>query len=291
MLFGDRQMSVCPTPVADRRQRAGVTLLCRYLPHHVLTLPRLSPYVAEAEKGERCPIRVRVVLAIWSVAAEIDESRLVGVERELVPSETLAQNIQNPLGILEVLERHHGSSSGEESHLSALRTGRSRVIRLLPPNLRSHALSPQDKQLGVPSRDAPQPVHRRSFSAFEPLELPSRPLSEGLVEMPEHLNALRAIEPPVVVQPAPHHRVGEPRQILQALVVPGGRHPPVADGLAYRRGGLGADRRQETYEKLSPTGLCSARVERVPEEVELDILVRSPAVIIPAVDDLGLCWM
>src|SRR5215471_12772470 len=60
---------------------------------------------------------------VRAVAAEIDESRLVGVERELVPSETLAQNIQNPLGILEVRERHHGSSSGEESHLSAL-TGR-----------------------------------------------------------------------------------------------------------------------------------------------------------------------
>src|SRR5580692_5192392 len=70
MLLGDRQMSVCPTPVADRRQRAGVTLLCRYLPHHVLTLPRLSPNVAEAEEGERCPIRVRVVLAIWSVAQD-----------------------------------------------------------------------------------------------------------------------------------------------------------------------------------------------------------------------------
>src|SRR5262249_25426684 len=51
---------------------------------------------------ERCPARVRVVLAIWSVAAEIDEARLVGMERELVPCETLAQNFQNPLGILEV---------------------------------------------------------------------------------------------------------------------------------------------------------------------------------------------
>ena len=80
MLLGDRQMSVCPTPIADRRQRAGVTLLCRYLPHHVLTLPRLSPNVAEAEEGERCPIRVRVVLAIWSVAAEIDKACLVGME-------------------------------------------------------------------------------------------------------------------------------------------------------------------------------------------------------------------
>jgi hypothetical protein len=32
---------------------------------------------------------------------------------------------------------------------------------------------------------------------------------EGLVEMAEHLNALRAIEALVVVHPAPHHRVGE----------------------------------------------------------------------------------
>jgi hypothetical protein len=115
MLLGDRPMPVVPTPVRDRRQCAGVTLLGRYLPHRVLTLPRLSPYVAEAEKGERCPIRVRVVLATWSVAAEIDETCLVGMERELVPSKTLAQNVQNPFGILEVRERHDGivSESGK----------------------------------------------------------------------------------------------------------------------------------------------------------------------------------
>src|SRR5262249_6559532 len=103
MLLGDRLVPVRPAPVLHRRQRAGVTLLGRYLPHHVLTLPRLSPNVAEAEKGERCPLRVRVVLAIWSVAAEIDEARLAGMERELVPSKTLAQYVQ-------VRERHHGSS-------------------------------------------------------------------------------------------------------------------------------------------------------------------------------------
>ncbi len=39
------------------------------------------------------------------------------------------------------------------------RTGRSRVIRLLPSGLRSYTVFPQDKQLGVPSRDASQPVH------------------------------------------------------------------------------------------------------------------------------------
>ena len=92
MLLGDRQMPVFPAPVANRRQRAGVTLLRRYLPHDVLALSRLSPNVAEAEKGERRPIRFRVVLPIWSVAAEIDEARLVGMERELVASKTLAQH-------------------------------------------------------------------------------------------------------------------------------------------------------------------------------------------------------
>jgi hypothetical protein len=80
MLVGDRQMPVCPIPVGDRRQRAGVMLLCRYLPHHVLTLPRLSPNVAEAEEGERCPIRVRVVLAIWSVAGRVGSRRGPGFE-------------------------------------------------------------------------------------------------------------------------------------------------------------------------------------------------------------------
>ena len=97
-----------PAPRGHRCQRAGVTLLCRYLPHNVLAPPRLSPYVAEAEKGERGTIRFRVVPPIWSVAAEIDEARLVGMEREPIPSETLAQNDQNPLGVAEVRERQYG---------------------------------------------------------------------------------------------------------------------------------------------------------------------------------------
>src|SRR6516225_10146717 len=108
VLLGDRQMPVFPTPFGHRCQRAGVTLLGRYLPHHVLALSRLSPYVAEAEKGERGTIRARVAGPIWSMAAEVDEACLVGMEREPVPSETLVQNVQNPLGVLGIRERHHG---------------------------------------------------------------------------------------------------------------------------------------------------------------------------------------
>src|SRR5215475_579491 len=93
--------------------------------------------------------------------------------------------------------RHRITSRVAERDLtsppSQIRTGRSRVIRLLPPGLRSYAVFPQDKQLGVPSRDAPQPVHRRTLSALEPLVLPSRPVSEGLIKVAEHLNTLRAI--------------------------------------------------------------------------------------------------
>src|SRR5262249_30537697 len=174
---------------------------------------------------------------------------------------------------------------------SQIRTGHSRVIRLLPPGLRSHALFPQNKQLGVPPRDAPQPVHRRAFSALEPLVLPSHPLPEGLMEMAEHLDTLRAVKPPVVVQPAPHHRVGESRQILQALVIPGGRHPPTADGLADPLGGLGTDRRQETNKEVSPPVLRSSGVEGIAEEIELDIFVFLRPVIILAVNDLGLRCM
>ena len=92
VLLGDRLVPVFPAPLADRRQRAGVTALRRYLPHHVLAVLRLAPYVAEAEKGERRAIRFRMSFPIWSFEAEVDEARLVGMERKLVPSETLAQN-------------------------------------------------------------------------------------------------------------------------------------------------------------------------------------------------------
>src|SRR5215831_3784790 len=108
VLVTNRLVPVGPAPIRDRRQRAGVTFLCRYLPHRAVSFPRPSPHVAEAEKGKRGPIRVRVVPSIWSVAAEIDEARLVAVEFEPVPSKTLAQDIQDPFGIPGIRERHHG---------------------------------------------------------------------------------------------------------------------------------------------------------------------------------------
>jgi hypothetical protein len=121
-LVRDRLMPVDPTPSRNRRQRSGVTGLCRYLPHHILACPRLAPDVGEAEEGERGTIRLRMVSPIWSVVAEIDEARLVGMECESVPCKSLTQNAKDPLGIEEVLERQHGIISEADKGTSPLET-------------------------------------------------------------------------------------------------------------------------------------------------------------------------
>src|SRR6202140_4630831 len=122
VLVADGLMPVYPTPSRNRRQRAGVTVLCRYLPHHILTQPRLTPNVGEAKEGERGTIRLRMVSPIWSVVAEIDEARLVGMECQSIPCKALTQNAEDPLGIEEVLERQHGIVSEAEKGTSPLET-------------------------------------------------------------------------------------------------------------------------------------------------------------------------
>ncbi len=86
VLVRDGLMPIAPTPGRNRRQRSGVTTLCRYLPHHILACPRLAPDVGEAEEGERGTIRLRMVHPIWSGVAEIDDTRLVGMECESILS-------------------------------------------------------------------------------------------------------------------------------------------------------------------------------------------------------------
>ena len=61
VLVPDGLMPVGPTPICNRRQRAGVTALGRYLPHHILACPRLAPRVGKSEEGERGTIRLRMV--------------------------------------------------------------------------------------------------------------------------------------------------------------------------------------------------------------------------------------
>src|SRR6516162_6209883 len=99
-------MPVGPAPFLDRHQRSRQTALGRPLPHHLLSILRLRPDMGEAEKVERrcLAVWVRATLAL---GAEVDEARLVRMEREPVPVKPLSQHFQNPFGVVVALERHH----------------------------------------------------------------------------------------------------------------------------------------------------------------------------------------
>src|SRR6516164_5651945 len=62
--------------------------------------------MGEAEKVERrwLAVWMRATLAL---GAEVDEARLVRMEREPVPIKPLSQHFQNPFGVVVALERHH----------------------------------------------------------------------------------------------------------------------------------------------------------------------------------------
>src|SRR3954447_24423641 len=98
-------MPVMPAPVRDRPQRAGEATFGRHLPHHVDALLRLSPDVGEAEEIKRGAVCGRVRGPLWPFEAKVDEARLVGMEGESIPGQTLAQHRQDPFGIEEVLTR------------------------------------------------------------------------------------------------------------------------------------------------------------------------------------------
>ena len=86
----DRLMPVNPTAGRNRRRRRrNGSLPSLVAPHSYL--PGLPPNVGEAKEDERGPIGLRMVRAVWSVVAEIDEARLVGMECESIPYKALAQ--------------------------------------------------------------------------------------------------------------------------------------------------------------------------------------------------------
>src|ERR1700704_1556917 len=100
-------MPIASTPLAHGGQHPRVTAFGRHLPHPVHPLLRLSPDVGEAEKVEHGTARIRMACTLRPMAAKVDEARLVGVELEPVPLKTLAQYVDDPLGIFENLESHH----------------------------------------------------------------------------------------------------------------------------------------------------------------------------------------
>ena len=99
-------MTVFPAPGSNCGHRAGIPVFGGHLPNHVLAVPRPSPNVGEAKEVEAGPIRLRMARALSSLRAEVDEARLVGVERESVPSEALAEDRQHAFGGIDVVERH-----------------------------------------------------------------------------------------------------------------------------------------------------------------------------------------
>jgi hypothetical protein len=62
--------------------------------------------VGEAEEVERKVLAV-CRCATTAVGAEVDEARLVGMQREPIPSKAFAQHFQHPLGVVVGLEGHH----------------------------------------------------------------------------------------------------------------------------------------------------------------------------------------
>ena len=93
-LIEDRPMPIGSAPVLDRGQRAGKAAFGRGLPHHVLAIPRLSPDVGEAEEVERRVLAV-CMRATVALRAEVDEARLVGMQREPKPSKAFLQHFQH----------------------------------------------------------------------------------------------------------------------------------------------------------------------------------------------------
>src|ERR1700730_3795643 len=101
LLVRQRLVAVVPTPIADRTQRAGEPAFGRSLAHHVLALLRLHPSVGEAEKVERRRGAVRM-RATWTLGAEVDEARLVGMEREPEPIKPFFQSLHGAPGVVAV---------------------------------------------------------------------------------------------------------------------------------------------------------------------------------------------
>src|ERR1700692_2441581 len=99
-------MPVVPAPLSHGEQGAREPALGRSLSHHVTALSGFPPDVGEAEKVERWFFAVWMC-TVFPHGPEVDEAGLFGMQREPIPSKTLLENFQYPLGIAVVLEGHH----------------------------------------------------------------------------------------------------------------------------------------------------------------------------------------
>ncbi len=92
-------MPVTLAPLTDRRRGTGEPSLCCHLAHHILSVPGFSPHVGKAQEVERGPARRGVAQAIRTPKAEVDEPRLVGMEGESKPGQSLVQHLEDTLGV------------------------------------------------------------------------------------------------------------------------------------------------------------------------------------------------
>src|SRR3954454_7961538 len=90
MLVAERPMAVFPAPGSNCSHRAGKPVFGGHLPNHVLTIPRTPPVMSYDKDDEAVHISFRMARALSLLWAEVDEARLIGVERQSIPSESLA---------------------------------------------------------------------------------------------------------------------------------------------------------------------------------------------------------
>src|SRR5262245_35750001 len=99
------------------------------------------------------------------------------------------------------------------------------------------------------------------------------------MQMAEHVHTLRPVETAVVGHPPSYHRVDDLREVLQALVIPGGSQAPLTNGGPNRRRSRRADGREEADEALPLAILGQARLEGVPQEIERHVrIIPRPAI-------------
>jgi hypothetical protein len=107
MLFPERTVQVLSTPFRYCSQRSGITVFGRYLPNHVLTVPRQPPDMGEAKEVEGGSHRGGVPPA-GAFEPEVYEAGLGRVEPKPKAAKALAQHVQQSLAGPMVLEGHHG---------------------------------------------------------------------------------------------------------------------------------------------------------------------------------------
>ncbi|HJY82144.1 MAG TPA: hypothetical protein VKK81_13810 [Candidatus Binatia bacterium] len=110
------------------------------------------------------------------------------------------------------------------------------------------------KQLGLPPRNALEPVPSPSVVSSQSFVFLLRPSSQAVVEVAEDRMERGSIGAARVVEPAPHHGIKHPRQVVKCFV----RTP--MQGLAPHRVPHGC---------CSPLADCRCEVGEVPSEAIL----------------------